>query len=278
MAAALVLAGSLGVQVSSALASGLFSTFGTLGTSSLRFLVAALILLAIFRPKLRGRSRSNWLGIAIYGASMAAMNMCLYAAIERLPLGVAVTLEFLGPITVALLASRRITEALCAVGALAGVVLIAGPGGHFDLIGYAFGLGAALFFGLYTVFSARVGKTNDSMSGLALSVAFAAVLSLPFGIPVLHLVDLNSAGILLVSATIGVVLTFTADTLAARVSSSRVVGTLFSIDPVVGAVAGAVILGQSLTLTAVLGIVAVVGSGAALVWASGSNPPHVPER
>ncbi|WP_282853146.1 EamA family transporter [Gulosibacter sediminis] len=116
----LVLVGSLGIQTSAAISSGLFGDFGTYGTSAVRMLIAAVLMLVIVRPRLRGRGRREWLGICVYGVAMAAMNLCLYNAIDRIPLGVAVTLDFLEPCAIALLGSRRLREGLCALVAVAG--------------------------------------------------------------------------------------------------------------------------------------------------------------
>ncbi|KQB86540.1 EamA family transporter [Corynebacterium lowii] len=192
-AAGLILLGSAGIQTSSAISAGLFSSYGTFGTSALRMIIAALVLLLLVRPSLRGRERSEWMGIVVYGVAMALMNLCLYNAIDRLPLGVAVTLDFLGPCAVALMASRRLKEGLCAGVSLLGVALIsAGPWGYFDLIGYAAGLGAAFFFGLYTVFAAKVGKAGSGLDGLALSVTVAALITLPLALP--HLGQVSVSG------------------------------------------------------------------------------------
>lgn len=268
----LVLVGSLGVQASAALAMGLFSDLGVLGTSSLRMVIAAIALLVVLRPKLRGRSRSEWIGIGVYGLSMAMMNTFLYLAIDRIPLGVATTIDFLGPCAVAFAASRRVREAALAVLALIGVVMIVGLGGtEFDPIGYLFAVGAAVSFGLYTLLAASVGKSDGGMSGLALSVSFAAVLTLPFSIPAVPLLQPAHAGILLASALLGMAMPFFVDTLAGRLTSARVIGVLFAFDPVVGTLVGAFWLGQDLTPLALLGIALVVAAGAGIVWLSGDR-------
>jgi inner membrane transporter RhtA len=267
----LIIVGSLGTQFSSAIAAGLFKALGPVQVSSMRLAIAAVLLCAVFRPRLTGRTRSQWTGIVVYGIAMAAMNMCLYAAIDRIPLGVAVTLDFLGPCVVALLASRRIREGACALAMFGGVALIAGPGGYFDLVGYAFGLSAAFFFAVYTVAAEKVGKADTGLSGLALSVMVASAVSLPFGIGTMSSVTTHQWLLLTVSAVVGVIIVYAVDTVAARVSSARVVGTLFSMDPVVGSLIGLIVLGQTISIPAVAGIVLVVVSGAAIVWMSGSR-------
>ena len=270
----LIVIGSLGIQLSSAASAGMFDALGSGAVSALRMLIAAAVLCVLFRPRIRGRSRASWVGILVYGVAMAAMNFSLYAAIDRLPLGVAVTLDFLGPCAVALLGSRHLKEGLCAVLALAGVVLIAGPSGYFDLAGYLFGLAAAFFFALYTVFAERVGKDEGGLSGLALSVVVAAVVSLPVGVPRFPEVTAPQWGMLTVSALLGVVLAYAVDTIAARISSARVVGTLFSMDPVIGSLVGTLLMGQIISLTGWIGILTVTVAGALLVWISGHPAKH----
>ncbi|WP_330294376.1 EamA family transporter [Streptomyces sp. NBC_00503] len=161
------------------------------------------------------------MSIAVYGVAMAAMNLCLYSAIDRIPLGVAVTLEFRGPCAVAFLASRRIREGLCAPAAFAGVLLISGPGGYFSAAGRASG---------------------------------------------------HQWLVLAAAAVVGVAIPYAVDTIAARVSSVRVVGTLFSIVPVMGSLAGLLIFGEHISRTAVAGIVVVAGAGAVVVWLAGPTP------
>ena len=275
-AAGLIFLGSAGIQTSSAISSTLFASYGTVGTSALRMVIAALVLLVVLRPSLRRRSRTEWAGIIVYGAAMAAMNISLYVAIERLPLGIAVTLEFLGPCAVALMASRRIKEGACALLSLGGVALIsAGPAGYFDLVGYLAGLSAALFFGLYTLFAARVGKAGNGLDGLALSVSVAAILTLPFAITRIPDVTAAHWGLLVLAAVVGVVIPYSVDTIAGRITSARIIGTLFAIDPAMGALIGFVILGETITATALVGILIVMLAGALLVWFSGS-PTKLP--
>lgn len=231
-AAGLILIGSTGIQTSSAISAGLFSSYGTFGTSALRMLIAAAILLVTIRPSVKNRSGSQWLGIILYGVDMALMNLCLYNAIDRLPLGIAVTLDFLGPCAVALISSRHLKEGLCAVVALVGVALISvGPLGYFEALGYMAGLGAAVFFGLYTVCADKVGKAGTGLDGLALSVTVAAVITAPLAVPHLGYVAPQGWLWLGVSALIGVVVPYSVDTIAGRITSVRVIGTLFAIDP-----------------------------------------------
>ncbi|WP_228407083.1 EamA family transporter [Leucobacter muris] len=267
----LVLVGAIGVQSSAAIAIGLFDALGVLGTSSVRMVIAAVILLAVFRPALRGRTGREWTGIVLYGVAMAAMNGFLYLSLGSLPLGVATTIDFLGPCLVALAASRRPREGLLAVAALIGVGLIAGFGGPFDSLGLLFAALAGASFGLYTLLAARVGQSKGGLSSVALSVVVAAILMLPFSVPAVPLLQPQHLLPLLASALLGTALAFTVDTMAGRLTSARVLGVFFAFDPVVGTVIGTLFLGQLLTPVAVGGIVLVVAAGAGIVWSAGDR-------
>lgn len=270
-AALLVLVGAIGVYVSAAIAMNFFAPLGVLGTSSVRIALAAVILLAVFRPRLRGRSRREWGGIVLYGVAMASMNAFLYQAFDRLPLGVATTIDFLGPCVVALAASRRPREGLLAIAAVLGVGLIAGFGGPLDPLGILFAALAGASFGLYTLLAARVGQSAGGLPSVALSVAVAAIIMLPFSIAALPSMQPAFWGPLALSALIGMALAFTVDTMAGRLTSARVLGVFFAFDPVVGTIIGTVVLGQVLTPIAFCGILLVIGAGAGIVWFAGER-------
>ncbi|GAA1796703.1 EamA family transporter [Leucobacter iarius] len=270
-AAGLIVTGALGVQFSAVLAYGLFDEVGVLGTSGARLLIAAVLLVLIFRPKLRGRSRREWGGIALYGVAMAAMNLFLYLAIARIPLGIATTIDFLGPCLVALIGSRRLRDGLLALLAFVGVALIAGLGGPLDPIGVLWAVAAGTCFGLYTLLASHVGKEGGGLPGMALSVCIGAIVTLPFSLPALPHIAPGSLGVLLLSAVLGTALAFTVDTLAGKVTSARIIGVLFACDPLVGTLLGALLLGQALTLPALAGIALVVLAGAGIVWFSGDR-------
>lgn len=270
LGAVFVLIGSISIQVSSVLASSVFPVAGSLGTSGLRMFLAAVVLLCIARPGIRELSSRAWVGIVFYGAAMAAMNVLLYSAIERIPLGLAVTLEFLGPLAVAGLGARGRIERFLPVLTLAGVAAAAGVDSGFDVAGVLFGLGAAAAFGTYTLMAGRVGEDSPGIQGLALSVAVAAVLLLPFAGTAAPRLGASDWTTVLVSALLGVALAYTLDFLATKLTSPRIVGTLFAIDPAAAAVVGALALGQPLSLTAAAGIGLVIASGAAIIWRSGT--------
>lgn len=272
-AAILVFIGAAGVQGSAAISMTLFEPLGVMQTSSLRLLIAAVLLLALFRPRLRGRSQREWASIILYGVAMASMNIFLYLSIDRVPLGIATTIDFLGPCLVALVASRKVSEGLLAVMALGGVAMIAGLGGPLDPLGMVFAAAAGASFGLYTLLAAKVGQSTGGLSSMGLSVAVAALLTLPISAPGVSRVTASEWGLLLLSALLGTALAFTVDTMAGRLTSARVIGVFFAFDPVVGTIVGAIFLGQVLSLPALIGVVLVVVSGAGIVWLAGRRGP-----
>lgn len=260
-AVGLVLLASLGVQLSAILAHGLFDRAGALGVSGLRFAIAAAMVLVIVRPRLAGRSRAEWFAIALFGLAIASMNAFLYLALANLPLGVALTLEFLGPFAVAVTAARRPRAALFPLIGFAGVVLIVRPSGDLAVQGVVFGLLAAAALAGYTLLAERVGRITRGFDGLALGIAIAAILTAPFAITALPSMVATDAVPLAASALLGVVVAFAADYLAVRLSSARTVAVLLSFDPVLAAILGAVLLGQALDIPTIVGIVLVAVAG-----------------
>lgn len=271
--AGLVLGACLCIQLSAAIAADLFDTVGTLGVSALRMAVAAVVLLVLVRPTLRGRSRRGWAGIVLYGVAMAAMNVLFYGAVHHLPLGLAVTLEFLGPFTVAVLGTRSRSAALWTLTALGGVALVSDPTGGMNLTGMLFGLGAAAAFGSYTLLAGVVGRASAGFAGLALSVTVSALALLPFSALTAPRVTATQWPQLAASGVIGVAIAYSLTFVASRISPPRLIGTLLTADPAMGALVGAVVLQQALSTTAAAGIVAVVASGAAVTWLA-SRPPQ----
>ncbi len=261
----LVLAASLGVQLSALLAHALFDRLGPLGVSGLRFAIAAALACVLVRPRWRGRSPLRWAAIACFGASIASMNLFLYLALHRLPFGIALTIEFLGPFAVAVIGARRPSAAIFPVVGFLGVVLVVRPSGDLDPLGLAFGAFAAAALAAYTLLAERVGREERGFDGLALAFVFAAVLTSPFAFAALPAVRGTDAGILTLCAVLGVVLAFAADFCAVRLTSARTVAVLFSFDPVLAALLGLGFLGQALDAATWLGIVlvAVAGGGSA---------------
>lgn len=264
----LVLIGSLGIQSSALISSTLFAQLGTVAVSTFRLVLASAIMLAVFRPPLGRLSRARWMNAGVYGVSLAAMNQFYFAAVDRIPLGVAVTLDFLGPACVSFFGLRHSKERRWAIVAFVGVALIAGPSSGLDRLGILFGLLAGAFFGLYTVYAERLGKAEGGLGDLAISVSVAALVALPVTFQEVTALDLHAVAVLAIAALVGVVIPYVADTLAARYSSAAVVGTLFALDPVVGSLLGWLVAGDSLTVRMVTGIAFVTVAGAVMTWRS----------
>ncbi|MGW5275095.1 EamA family transporter [Streptomyces sp. NPDC004044] len=260
---ALVVAGGLSVQFGSAVAALLMPRAGAVGVVTLRLVVAAVVLLAVCRPKLRGHSRADWGTVVTFGIVMGAMNMLFYQALDRIPLGAAVTLEVLGPLALSVIASRRLINFVWAGLALGGVFLLGGGGfDRLDPLGAAFALGAGAMWATYIVFSARTGRRFPQADGLALAMVVAAVLSLPLGI-------LESGAKLAVPSTLAMgaavalmssVLPYTLELMALRRLPAHTFAVLMSLEPAIAATAGFLILDQALTATDALAIALVIGA------------------
>jgi inner membrane transporter RhtA len=263
----LVLAGGVSVQFGAALAVGLMPRAGALGVVTLRLLAAAVVLLVICRPRLRGHSRTDWGTVIVFGVTMGAMNGLFYQAAARIPLGAAVTLEVLGPLALSVLASRRAINFIWAGLALAGVFLLGGGGfGDLDLAGVAFALGAGAMWATYIVFSARTGRRFPQADGLALAMGVAALLMLPLGVAESGAKLLDPVTIALGSAVaiMSSVLPYTLELLALRRLPASTFAILMSLEPALAATAGFLILNQALSAVqaAAIALVVVASMGA----------------
>ncbi|MEU6051403.1 EamA family transporter [Streptomyces xanthochromogenes] len=260
---ALVVAGGISVQFGAAVAVTLMPRAGAAGVVTLRLVAAAVVLLLVCRPKLRGHSRADWGTVVAFGVAMAGMNGLFYQAVDRIPLGVAVTLEVLGPLALSVFASRRLVNVLWAALALAGVVLLGGGGfDSLDPVGAAYALGAGACWAVYILFSARTGRRFPQADGLALAMAVAAVLFLPIGIA-------QAGGKLLVPSTMALgaavailssVLPYTLELLALRRLPASTFAILMSLEPAIAATAGFLILSQALSWPQALAIGLVIGA------------------
>lgn len=236
----------ISVQVGQAFGKQLFGLVEPSGVVTLRLGLAALVLLAIWRPRLPGDLRLLGLVLA-FGTAIAGMNI-IYPAMRYLPLGVATSLQLLGPLTVALVASRRARELVWTVLAGSGVLLFYGPTGSLPLIGVLLALASGASMGLYVLLSQRAGARSATGSMLALAVTWAALVSLPFGViesggTLVHpQVVLSGLGVAVLSA----VLPYSLDLAALRRLPPRIVGVMESLEPVVAAVAGLLLLNEHL--------------------------------
>ncbi|QCQ17586.1 EamA family transporter [Microbacterium sp. RG1] len=262
-AVALVLVGLACQEVGASLAVLLFDEVGPLGMVMLRLVFAAMVLLLIARPSLRGHSRAAWLAVVRFGLVLALMNGLFYLALERLPLGVTVTIEVLGPLTLSIIAARRASAWLWAGLAFVGVAALGGGGwDRLDALGVVFALGAAASWALYILASARVGREFVRLDGLALAMAVGAVLSLPFGIADAGVALLRpdllalGAGVAVLSSTIPYALELS----ALRRLAASTFAILMSLGPATASIAGFLLLGQHLSVLEIAGIALVIAA------------------
>ena len=270
---ALVLGAILSVQLGSAAATATFDEVGPAGTVLYRLLFAAILLVAFWRPSLRGVGRGELLPIALFGITIAGMNLCFYEAIDRIPLGIAVTFEFVGPLAVAIAGSRRRLDLAWVALAVAGIVLLAGPAGSSpDGVGVVLALVAGGFWGAYILLSARVGRTWPGGGGLALAMALSAAIMMVPGVAAGggELLDPRLAGIGLAVAVLSSVVPYSLELEALRRLPVGVFGVLMSIEPAVAALIGLAVLAQGIAAAEAVGIALVVFASAGALRAPGA--------
>ncbi len=271
----------LSVQFGNAIAGSYFSEVGPLGAAALRLGFAAVILIVAVRPQVRGWSRQTWVGVGMLGLGLAGMNVLIYQAIASIPLGVAVTIELLGPLAVAVAGTRRWRDlgwvALAALGIVGLWLSGNGDDGALALVGVLAALGAAAFWALYIVASARLGPRARGVDGLAMAMLVAAIIVVPLGaVPASAAVVLDPmllvifVGIAVLTSAVPYALEF----IALKRMPTRVFGVLASLGPAVAALAGLLVLGQALGLLQLAAIAAVVIACAGAV-ATSPRPPVV---
>jgi inner membrane transporter RhtA len=244
-----VIVGIASTQTGGAIAKTLFDDLGPAATAFLRVALAAVLLALIWRPRLSGHGRRDLATAAAFGLALCAMNLSFYEAIARIPLGIAVTIEFAGPLGVAIALSRRAIDAVWVVLAAAGILLLArGGGGHIDTDGVLLALLAGAFWAAYILLSARAGRVFPGGSGLAIAMVVGGIALLPVGIAgggdELLRPDLlaAAAGVAMLASAIP----YSLELEALRRLPAQVFGILMSIEPAMAALAGFVILGEEL--------------------------------
>ncbi len=259
----LVLAATVSVQFGAALAVTLFDRVGAVGSTFLRLALASLMLIAVSRPKIKGWTRAQYRLALAFGISLGATNMLYYAALGRLPVAVTVTIEFLGPISVAAAYSRRWVEGLWVLLAAAGIVLMTAPWSQtesLDLIGVALALMAAAGWASYILLVARAGKLFSGRDVLTIAMvvatAAAAVPGILDGGQMLLSPSVLAVGV--VVAILSMVIPFSFEFEALRRMPARVFGVLMSLEPAVAVVAGIIVLNQRLALRELMAIALVV--------------------
>jgi inner membrane transporter RhtA len=253
--AGFVLLSSFVVQLGTALAKSLFEALGSSGAAFLSAWLAAILLLLMWRPRFRNHRWQDYLAVGALGLCIASMNLAIYAAIDRIPLGVAATLDFVGPLGVAIIGSSRILDLVWVVMAAAGVILLApGFGGAaLDPVGVEFALLAGLCWAGYILLSVPVGRMMPGGAGLALAVAIAALVMAPFGLSSgMALLNPEILCVGLVAAFLTTVLPYSLEFAALKRMAPRNFGILMSIEPAIAALVGFVCLHEDLSLRTLL--------------------------
>jgi len=277
---ALVLGSISSVQVGAAWATTIFHQVGASGACLLRLASASVVLLAFARPKLRSLSRRQWLSACALGLVLAGMNLTFYHAISRIPLGTAVTIEFIGPLLVALAGSRRARDLVWAVLAAGGIVALCnGFSSGANTAGLILAAVAGLLWAAYILLQAQLGRAFSDSSGLAVAMSVAALVALPLGVG-------SGAGHLLVPGTLGVgvavgmlssAIPYSLELKALRSLSTSTFGVLMSLEPAFAAMAGAVVIGQTISVRDGLGIglVCIASLGASLTSRTPPEPLNI---
>ena len=263
--AVLPLLGIATVQFGAALAKRLFPVVGPGGMVFLRIGLAALILLLLCRPRVWGYTRHQWIVAVLFGFVLAAMNLSFYASIARLPLGIAVAVEFSGPLAVAIVGSRRAADLLWAAMAAAGIVLVAPwSGSHLDPLGIALALVAGGLWAAYILLSARTGQVFQGATGLALAMTIAAMVAAPAGV-LSGGIRLLDPSILLAGGAVAIlssVIPYSLELEALRRLPTRVFGILMSMEPAIAALVGFLVGRETLDARGLIAIACVTAASA----------------
>lgn len=275
----MVLGAIFSIQTGAALATELFPEIGPAGVVFMRAIVSAVLLAAIWRPTM-ATVRENPRLLLFFGIVLTGMNLCFFEAIDRIPLGTAVTLEFIGPLTVALITSRRRRDWIWAGLAAVGIVLLTGGVGGEDLdpVGVGLALAAGFFWGSYILLGKRMGEAFAGGRGLAVAMVISAVLTAPFGIA--------SGGsaliepeVLLVGIAVGILsslIPFSLEIEAMRRLPSSVFGVMMSLEPAVAVAVGFVLLGQGVVPIEIVAIMLVIAASAGALRSSRVPAPLEP--
>ncbi|WP_067462416.1 EamA family transporter [Actinomadura macra] len=265
----MMLASGTSNQTGAAIGALAFPVIGPAGVVAVRQWVAAAVLLAVGRPRVRAFTAAQWRLVLALAAVFATMNLSLYTAVDRIGLGLAVTLEFLGPLTVALAGSRRRLDLGCALAAVAGVVTLTRPEPASDYLGLGLGLLAACCWAGYILLNRSIGRSLPGAEGSAMAAGASGLLFVPIGLAALFQHP-PTAGALACAGAAGVLssaVPFLADLLALRRVPAHFFGVFMSVNPVLAAAAGLLILGQTLHWTQWLGILAIVAANLVTVLA-----------
>ncbi|GAA1586587.1 EamA family transporter [Leucobacter aridicollis] len=253
---------SLGNQLGAATGALAFPAIGPVGVVAVRQLVAAAVLMPVGRPNFRALKRADWLAVTALALVFSIMNTSVYLTIERLGLGLAITLEFLGPLALVILSARRVIDLVGGLVAVMGVVVLVNPGTTSDILGVAIGLVSAAAWAAYILLNRRLGRTLPGMQGTATASLISGIIWIPIAITwfTAHPPPLWALGFAVICALASSVLPFSIDVVALRLLPASLFSTLQSMHPVWAALVGFMMLGQRLSATELIGIGLVVAS------------------
>ncbi|MET0784766.1 MAG: EamA family transporter [Leifsonia flava] len=264
-------------QFGAAVGATAFDAIGPLGVVAVRQIVGAAVLIPTVRPPLHRFTRAQWWPVLLLGLVFVAMNLSLYTAVDRIGLGLAVTLEFLGPLAVALASSRRLLDLICAVAAFGGVWVLVMPGPSSDLLGIGSGLIAAACWASYILLNRTIGRRTVGLQGTAASALVAAVMSVPV-ITIFVIEGLFTPASLAAAVAAGLfcsVVPYALDLVALRRVPTPVFGVFMSIHPVVAAIAGLLVLHQVPVAHEWIGIAIIVAVNATITGMRRAGRPVV---
>jgi inner membrane transporter RhtA len=273
-----VLLSIVSVQGGAAIAKGLFPLLGAASTASLRIGLSAVVLLLVVRPRLSKLTPAQWRAVVPYGLALGLMNFLFYCALARVPLGLAVTLEFVGPLGLALVGSRRWVDVVWVVLAAAGIALIAPWGGRgVDLLGLVLSLAAGGCWVLYIILGQRTAAVLPGQQAVAIGMLFATLPVLPFGVASGSLLLLTPHLLLLglLLAVFSSVLPFSLEMQALRSLPTRTFSILMSLEPVAAALSGWLLLNERLTFGQWLAVGAIVVASAGATLTTSKPAPAV---
>lgn len=270
---ALMLTGGASNQIGASVAALAFPVLGPVGVVAVRQWVGAVVLIAAGRPRVRSFTQAQWWPVLGLAASFGCMNLALYSAVSRIGLGLAVTLEFLGPLTVALLTSRRRLDLLCALSAAGAVAVLLRPEASTDAVGIGLGLLAACCWAAYILLNRTVGRRLHGIEGTAAAAAASGLAFVPIGIVALRGTSVTTVAVAcaVVAGLLSSAVPYLADLLALRRVPTNVFGVAMSAHPVFASIAGLVVLGQSLDTITWVSVGVIVTANAIAVSTAGRS-------
>ncbi len=273
-----MLVGIASVQLGAGVAKNLFDEISPTGLVWIRLASSSLVLLAIARPRLSGRDRTDWMTVLGFGLTLGLMNWSIYQSFSRIPIGIAVTIEFIGPLTLAIIGSRRPRDLVWAGLAAAGVLLLGAERGDLDPVGVAFALVAGGSWAAYILLSGHTGRRWEGLDGLAIASVVAVLLLTPTlaGIDADPLVDPR---IVLLGTAVGLlssVVPYSCELVALRRLRPALFGILMSLEPAAAALAGLLVVGEHLSAVQWLAVACVIAASVGATRVAAPTEPTPP--